>query len=248
MITPSSPLLYSLRRSSRAKNTRIIVTADKIEVVAPLKASERRIQAFVQSQRDWITAALKRVADKRQDAPRLAPSAYVDGVSIPYQGRHLPLRIESSRLKTLRVELRNDEIFWVKLPADLAVEQHSEKIRLALTTWMKNQARRQVQHWVDYHAPRFGLFPREVRIKTQKSRWGSCGIHDDIHINWLLIIAPPDVLEYVVVHELCHLHVRNHSAQFWALVAEHLPDCQQQRVWLKQQGGELMRYGMTMLA
>ncbi|MDD5272957.1 MAG: M48 family metallopeptidase, partial [Methylovulum sp.] len=106
--------------------------------------------------------------------------------------------------------------------------------------------RSQVMQLTHQHGAKRQLLPRSVIIKTQKSRWGSCGIHNDININWLLIMAPPEVLEYVVVHELCHIQVRNHSAQFWALVAEHLPDYQSPRQWLKQQGGDLMGYGLTL--
>jgi predicted metal-dependent hydrolase len=118
---------------------------------------------------------------------------------------------------------------------------HSEAIKLALIDWMKKQLLRQVTHWVKFHAHKHQLFPRAINIKDLKSRWGSCGINNDIQINTLLIIAPPSVLEYVVVHELCHIQIRNHSPQFWELVAEHLPDYQQPHHWLKQHGNRLMQ-------
>lgn len=120
------------------------------------------------------------------------------------------------------------------------IEEHSAAIKDALIRWMKKQSKVQVEHWVKQHAERKQLFPQTIKIKTQKSRWGSCGIHNDININWLLIIAPPEILEYVVVHELCHIKIRNHSAHFWALVGEHLPDYQQRRQWLKKHGSSLM--------
>jgi predicted metal-dependent hydrolase len=73
------------------------------------------------------------------------------------------------------------------------------------------------------------------------TRWGSCGPKGDININWLLALAPESVLEYVVVHEICHLRERNHSAAFWALVAQHLPHYAKERAWVKAHGGALMR-------
>ena len=85
------------------------------------------------------------------------------------------------------------------------------------------------------------LYPRFIKIKTQKSRWGSCGIHNDINLNWLLILAPPQVMEYVVIHELCHIKERNHSQKFWLLVKSHLADYQIQRNWLKKEGRRLMQ-------
>jgi predicted metal-dependent hydrolase len=106
---------------------------------------------------------------------------------------------------------------------------------------MKQRSKQHVEQLVRQHADKKQLFPQAVRIKTQKSRWGSCGIRNDININWLLIMAPPEVLEYVVVHELCHIRVRNHSIHFWALVGEHLPDYKRHRYWLKKHGNSLMK-------
>jgi predicted metal-dependent hydrolase len=236
-----TPLLYSLRRSERAKNTRIVIKPGKIEVVAPPKVSERRIKAFVEAQQDWIRAAVKRIADRVQAVPTLAPAHYADGACIPFQGRQIPLQIKPTAAKTIRIQLYIDTTFIVYLPTGIARQQSSELIRLALIRWMKNQARQQASALIERHARQFGLFPRSLRIKTQKSRWGSCGPQNDINLNWLLMLAPPSALEYVVVHELCHIKHKNHSKDFWLLVAEHFPDYQQQRRWLKQHGAGLMQ-------
>ncbi|OAI19956.1 metal-dependent hydrolase [Methylomonas koyamae] len=232
---------YTLRRSSRAKHTRIVVKAGQIEVVAPPKVSERNIHSFVLAQRDWIESALRRVAAKTREVPALAPASYHDGVAIPYLGRQLPLRIETTRNKTPRLDLHDDAWFCAKLPAGIDAGQHSELVRQTLIRWMKSRARQHAQLFVDRHAPRHGLYPRSIRIKTQKSRWGSCGPDNDINLNWLLLLAPPAALEYVVVHELCHIRHKNHSAAFWELVAEHVPDFRQRRLWLKQHGASLMQ-------
>lgn len=236
-----TPLLYSLRRSERAKNTRIVIKPGKIEVVAPPKVSERRIKAFVEAQQDWIRAAVKRIADRVQAVPTLAPAHYGDGATVPFQGRQIPLQIKPTAAKTVRIQLHIDTTFIVYLPTGIARQQSSELIRLALIRWMKNQARQQASLLIERHARQFGLFPRSLRIKTQKSRWGSCGPQNDINLNWLLMLAPPSALEYVVVHELCHIKHKNHSKDFWQLVAEHFPDYQQQRRWLKQHGAGLMQ-------
>ena len=106
---------------------------------------------------------------------------------------------------------------------------------------MKKQLLLEVTQRVKQHTAKHQLVPRTLNIKNQKSRWGSCGIHNDIQINALLIIAPPAVLEYVVVHELCHIQIRNHSPQFWALVADHLPDYKTPHHWLKKHGNRLMQ-------
>lgn len=168
----------------------------------------------------------------------VAPAVYGHGVDIPYQGTSYKLVVKPSKLKRLKIEFCQE--FIVHVPEGLILQNHSAEIKEALIRWMKKESLNQVEHWVKRHAQRKQLFPEAIKIKTQKSRWGSCGIHNDININWLLILAPPEILEYVVVHELCHIKVRNHSAHFWALVAEHLPDYQSRRHWLKKHGSNLM--------
>lgn len=214
------------------------MTPDKVEVVAPAIVAEHKIHQFVQDKQQWIVQALAKIEAKSQHHKNLAPAVYGHGAEIPYQGVSYKLVIRSSKLKRLKIEFCQE--FIAHVPDVLMIKDHSAEIREALIRWMKKESRCQVEQLVKQHAEKKQLFPQAIKIKTQKSRWGSCGIHNDININWLLIIAPPEVLEYVVVHELCHIRIRNHSAHFWALVAEHLPDYQSRRHWLKKHGSSLM--------
>ncbi|MDO9106019.1 MAG: SprT family zinc-dependent metalloprotease [Methylovulum sp.] len=234
---PGLPFSYSIRRSPRATRTRIIVTTGKIEVVAPPQVAEHKLHQFVSDKQQWIMSALNKVVGQQPEP--VSPVFYREGVAIAYQGAAYKLGVLPSKLKRVKISFADTLIAHV--PESLPATEHSDAIKTALTHWMKQQARLQVEQRVRQHAGKKQLMPRSVIIKTQKSRWGSCGIHNDININWLLIMAPPEVLEYVVVHELCHIKVRNHSARFWQLVAEHLPDFHNQRLWLKQHGGHLMR-------
>ena len=233
------PFPYTLRYSQRATRVRIIVSVDKIEVVAPVKVSAHRIQQFVNEKQQWILSALAKVAAKNQQHKTLTPVLYHDGAEIAYLGVSYRLTVKPSTLKRIKIEFSGE--FFVYVPESLLIREHSEGIKAALAVWMKKQAKLQVEQLVKRHAEKKQLFPRTINIRTQKSRWGSCGIHNDIQINWLLIMAPVEVLEYVVVHELCHIQEKNHSSHFWDLVAQHLPDYQNQRHWLKQHGSHLMR-------
>ena len=158
--------------------------------------------------------------------------------NITYQGNVYPLTVMPTKLKRIKIEFTDGYTAFV--PEALNPDEHNHQIREALIRWMKKQTKQLVERMVESHAAKHQLNPRTITIKTQKSRWGSCGIHNDININWLLIMAPKEVLEYVVVHELCHIRVKNHSSQFWSLVSEHLPDYQNRRNWLKKQGRSLM--------
>lgn len=229
---------YQIRRSTRAKRARIVVTADKVEVVAPLRMPEKQIQQFMQAKQAWIISAQNKVQRHVDKIASFAPESYRQGALIPYQGKQYKLQLKTSEERQVKITFVQSFIAYV--PATLEGAELSEQIRLALIDWMAQDAGRQAVKFMDQYSPLYQLSPRSITIKTQKSRWGSCGIHDDIHLNWLLILAPAKVLEYVVIHELCHIAQRNHSAAFWALVARHCPDYKQQRSWLKQHGASLM--------
>jgi hypothetical protein len=214
------------------------VTPGNVEVVAPVNVAEHKIHQFVQAKQQWIVQALAKIEAKSRHHKNLAPAVYGQGAEIPYQGASYKLAIRPTKLKRIKIEFCSE--FIAHVPEILMIKDHGAEIKEALIRWMKKESKAQVEQLVKQHAERKQLFPQTVKIKTQKSRWGSCGIHNDININWLLIIAPPEVMEYVVVHELCHIKIRNHSAHFWALVAEHLPDYQSRRHWLKKHGGSLM--------
>jgi predicted metal-dependent hydrolase len=91
-------------------------------------------------------------------------------------------------------------------------------------------------------AERIGVEYRRIRIGGQRTLWGSCSPRGTLSFNWRLVLAPPEVLDYVVVHELCHLRVPNHSRRFWALVERHRPQWRQQRDWLRDHGPELLAF------
>ena len=94
---------------------------------------------------------------------------------------------------------------------------------------------------VAHYAPLVGVTYGRITIRNQRSRWGSCSSQGNLNFNCLLMLAPPEVLDYVVVHELCHRREMNHSPRFWALVEQVLPDWRQRRQWLKTHGDALMR-------
>ena len=93
---------------------------------------------------------------------------------------------------------------------------------------------------VEEEAPRLGVVVRRISVRDQRTRWGSCSARGTLSFNWRLVLAPHEVLDYVVVHELCHLREQNHSPRFWALVEELRPDYRAQKQWLKRHGWELL--------
>jgi predicted metal-dependent hydrolase len=232
------PFTYRIRRSHRVASARIVVKPGQVEIVAPLQIPEHKLHKFVQAKQQWVTQALLKMAASSPQNSGFVPSDFKPGTEMTYQGKAYPVTILPTKLKRVKIEF--SEGYTVFVPEILNPDEHKHQIKEALIRWMKKQTKQLVEQFVGVHAVKKQLFPRAITIKTQKSRWGSCGIHNDININWLLIMAPQEVLEYVVVHELCHIRVKNHSSQFWSLVSEHLPDYQNRRNWLKKQGRSLM--------
>ena len=233
---------YKVRRSARAKRARIVVSAEKVEIVVPLRMPEKYIQQFVQDKQAWVESAKNKVQQYVESIESFAPASYQQGAMIPFQGEQSVLHVKFSSRHQVKIDFV--DCFVADVPERwqeiLTGVELNVRIRQALIEWLGKMAACQATKYMDKYTLLYQLEPRSVTLKVQKSRWGSCGIHDDIYLNWLLILAPGAVFEYVVVHELCHIQQRNHSAAFWALVAQHCPDYQQHRAWLKRHGASLM--------
>jgi len=172
---------------------------------------------------------------RRQRPVAEKPTLIAPDGTIPFQG--LALRAEQipSTGKRLRVHFHEQSGFEFHLPELFPPSEEQLKAGLfkVVSPWLNEAVRAQIEAFVGLE----GLAPRLIRIKRMRSRWGSCGPQGDINLNWILAFMPPEILEYVVFHELCHLRHRNHSQAFWSLVATRIPDWRRRREWLKREGG-----------
>jgi predicted metal-dependent hydrolase len=221
---------YQLRRSARARRLRITVRPGGIDVVAPRRMREADIAAFVEQSRAWIDAklaALQRVLAAHPGSTRL-----IDGSTILYRGEPVQLRVRAGA----RPQVREESGIEVTVRAVLGDVDREAAVERMLMRWLRWSAQDDALSYVHRHGPRHDLMPAAVRIKQHKRLWGSCTAKGAINLNWRLILAPPAVFEYVVVHELCHLREPNHQAPFWRLVGEILPGFERQRRWLRTNG------------
>lgn len=111
-----------------------------------------------------------------------------------------------------------------------------EQIKMILEKWYKDKALQWIPKRIAYYEERIGVHCTKLTLRSAKTRWGSCSSEKHIMINWKLIMAPEEVLDYVVVHELCHILQMNHSKDFWALVERYMPDWKEKKAWLKEHG------------
>ena len=118
---------------------------------------------------------------------------------------------------------------------------HVHQPHVYFIEWLREQTKEMIESVVKTVCPKLDKWPQKIVLKDQKTRWGSCGINHSIQINWRLIFAPVGVLEYVVVHELCHLLHKNHGVRFWNKVEKFFPEYKLARIWLRKHGDQLMK-------
>lgn len=226
---------YQVRRSGRANRLRIVVTPGKVEAVAPVRLAEREIHAFVAAKRRWV---LRKTEELARRAANMTPERWVSGAKVPFRGRHLPLTVESADVPAAELTAPGGgrEAFHLRVPAAMVGSEREAAAQRLVTRWLRRQALADATELSRHHAGRLGAWPASIRVKDQKTLWGSCGADGVVRLNWRLVAAPRPVFEYVVVHELCHLIERNHGPGFWSLVARLLPDYEESRRWLRRHG------------
>lgn len=219
---------YTLRRSATAKQARITVSPSSVVLVVPETATDEQIAGVLHRRRAWLVSETRRMSAKVQSAPAIVH--FTTGAKIPYRGRMAKLRLEPTDGALVQVIYRNG--FNVSVPRRINPTSADSLIEMAIRLWLKKRLREDVAAFVARHGAPNGLKPKDVRIKDQKHLWGSCSQDRIVNLNWQLVFAPKTVLEYAVVHELCHLYHRNHDPAFWALVATIIPDWQDRKGWL----------------
>jgi len=208
---------------SKRKTLALIVQRDgRVVVRAPQRLSQSKIMEFVQSKADWILETQTRM--RSQPSP-LPPKQYVEGETFWYLGQAYPLVFAEHQAEALSLE------------ANFCLRQNARpKASQAFENWYRRRARAILTERVQHYAAKHGFSYQRIRISAARSRWGSCSSRGTLSFPWRLVMAPLPVIDYVVIHELAHTVVPNHSPRFWDLVASILPDWKQKRQWLKKNG------------
>lgn len=223
---------YRVRRSPRA--TRIglrIGPATGLEVVVPARGRLPDIPALLREKATWIVATLDRLA-LAQPPPAPPPAG---GARLPYRGEDYRLIVRAGA--GVRPAGALDAAAGT-LTIDHDPAAHT--LVAVLEWWYRERARAVLTARAETFAAELGVAYTRLTIRDTRSRWGSCSSAGGLNFSWRLILAPPAVLDYVVIHELAHLRELNHSPRFWAIVAAHDPAYRLQQAWLKRHGAALM--------
>jgi predicted metal-dependent hydrolase len=220
---------YTVRRSSRARHARIVVDAGGVEVVLPQRMALRHVPPLVEEKRRWIERTLRRFREAERALPVLS-----DGGVVPYLGRSMLLRIRVEPGRVRPFVSRRGDVLHVRVG-----EGGADAVRDALERWYRRRARVEVAARLDAAVRRAGTRYTKLTIRSQRTRWASCSSSGAMSFNWRLLLAPEEILDYVVEHEVAHLEVLDHSPRFWKLLASRCPGYREHERWLRVNGTAL---------
>ena len=216
------PIDVNIKRSSRARrlSLRISGVDGRVSLTVPRVSSLSEAQGFLSEKESWIRKHL----DKQPEFVAVEP-----GAQVPVEGREREIVETATRVVKLHPH-------WIEVP------RGADKSAVRLRGFLKTLARDRLADASQSYATKLGRSFGKLTLRDTRSRWGSCTSEGNLMYSWRLIMAPPEVLDYVAAHEVAHLSEMNHSAAFWAEVAHLMPEYDAHRKWLRLNGGALHRY------
>lgn len=222
---------YSINKKSNVKNITIKVKhPNNVIIVSPKSVNNEFIHDLVVSKSRWILNKLNEFQNKEADNP---PLLLVDGDSIPYIGDYYTLNVykEKSIIKCT-LDFKEGK-FIAKVPYNISSNDQYIKLRELLINWYLTEGSKLIKERISIYSKKLNLYPESITLKEQKTSWGTCSSKGNIYINWKILLAPLDIIDYVLVHELCHLKYMNHSKEYWSLVSTIFPNYKEKRTYLK---------------
>lgn len=219
------PLEVSLRRSSRARrySLRVSRLSGVVTLTLPLGAPEAPAIAFLREREAWLRAQL----GERPPTEQVGV-----GAVLPIEGKFIPVTL-------------GPRSGFDANTGQLVVSHRVNNVAAAVAAVLKTLAHQRLSTASDAYANQIGCGFNRITLRDPRSRWGSCSSRGGLMYSWRLVMAPPEVLDYVAAHEVAHLREMNHGPDFWNLVAEICPDYQSRRNWLTEHGETLHRYRFT---
>ncbi|WP_457623396.1 M48 family metallopeptidase [Persephonella sp.] len=212
---------YTIKKSKRRKNVAIVVTdVGELIVKIPYNYSIRNIDKLLIKHSDWID---KKIRSAKERSDKFKKRNFTHGENFLFLGKWYPLIVTENSESLIFL---NNSFYLSKDKLDNAKELFYK--------WYFERASEIIFERVDFYSNKTGLKPKRVKLSKAKKRWGSCSSKGNINLNWRLVMSPMNVIDYVVVHELVHLKIMNHSKDFWCKVEEILPNFKQSKRWLNE--------------
>ena len=217
-------------RTDRKRSASIYLEGDGVKVRVPTGLPDDRVRDLIARKSPWIRRKLKEAELKAPPKPK----EFVSGETFSYLGRNYRLKVLSGNTPSLKLKGR-----YLEASISGSSKRQEEEVRSLLVDWYQIHAQERLEEKTRRYARILQVEPNCVSVKDYKSRWGSCSTTGDISYNWRIVMAPHRIVDYVVVHELCHLLEHNHSAVYWRHVERIIPDFRECREWLKRNSEQL---------
>ena len=217
--------------TDRATTDIVIERNGEVVVRAPSSFSEEQVDAVVESKRMWI---YRNLAEWRDLNAMAVVREWVNGETFLYLGRSYRLALVSDQ--ALNVKLHEGRFCLNRALIDSAGTGAAKQ---AFENYYAEKGLKRIGERVKYFAPKVGVQPGTLKVKEMGYRWASCSRLNNLSFHWKCMMAPPKIIDYIVVHELCHIHHRNHSEAFWNEVDKVMPDYGERKLWLRNNGANL---------
>ena len=202
----------------------LLIDHGKLEVRAPFLTDDGTIIRWVKSKSSWIQKKLSQIPEYREHK-------FIDGELFYYLGSQYPLRFDEN--------VKNDRRITAKLSPEnrgVFIANNKTQLQKLYRYLARNYLAKRLKELSKYT----NIPYEKMRLSSAHTRWGSCSSNGTISLNWKLIMAPAGIIDYVIIHELCHVRHMNHSRLFWQLVTHYLPDCKERQKWLRQNSNKLV--------
>ncbi len=239
ILLDGSRVPYLLRHHPRARHIRFSVSVEKgLVVVTPPGIKVATVEPLLRERKEWILEKVAYYADLRQQLAAQLVDSPPSSAHLLGREYRLQITLDAAAKPCARM-LPDDTI-------NLVVGSQ-EQLQVVLNSFLRAKAEIYLLQRVEQLATEYGFKFHSVKVRETRSRWGSCSAAGNLSFCWQLVTMPPEIIDYVIIHELCHLEQMNHSPLFWKLVENYCPDYRQRRAWLKQNGSRLPLPGKTPL-
>lgn len=220
---------FSIEFKNRKTTSISVEPPNNILVVAPLGMKEEEVKEIVKSKGTWI---VQKLFEFRNIESKKVNREFVNGESFMYLGRNYSLQIHVD--ETIQ---NNSFVKLYRGKFHVYVKEKSDKlIKAAMEAWYREKTEEQVKKRIKYYQKFFNKKPTTIKVKEQKKRWASCTSNDELLFNWRCVMAKSTSLDYIVVHEMCHMYHKNHSHEFWKLLSSVINDYEVRKDWLRDYG------------
>lgn len=228
---------YKLIRKPNKKDLSITVDLHEgVQVIAPESVSQEQLDKIMYQKAPWI---LKKQYAFREMEDEATPLEFLSGEKIRYLGRAYRLKVIKQNTAQPSLSFKNGR-FLATLPSGHNQEQQTEELKRLCIDWYKAQGTSKLKERLKHYSKLTELVPSSIALKDQEKRWGSCTKKGELLINWRIMMAPLRIVDYVLVHEMAHLKVPDHSEAFWNYLRSIMPDYEERKEWLRINGPRLM--------